>query len=209
MFDAFKKNIHTSSHENWPQLGHNCHWYPLMKPWPKLGGRRRYLTDANNRMMDCELSRELEAQGGREGGASEHRPPIAECQQDTTRPQRRLQHVQQALINASDHFLFVSLESLGLVSHLWGSQKATLWGLNRFPLPTQAVPQDWWWLTWRMHQCYTQGKEEHYCVCTFLLDTFALSQISTVKTWRPTCKIMQTAMTITSITTGICNINTS
>ena len=82
MFDAFKKNIHTSSHENWPQLDHNCHWYPLMKPWPKLGGRRRYLTDVNNRMMDCELSRELEAQGGREGGASSN------CRLPT-RPQRR------------------------------------------------------------------------------------------------------------------------
>lgn len=118
MFDAFKNNIHASSHESWPQLDHNCHRYPLMKPWPKLGGRRRYLTDVNNRMMDCELSRELEAQGGREGGASQtdlnwdvrlHLSPIAECQQDITRPQRRLHEVQQALINASDHFLFVSL----------------------------------------------------------------------------------------------------
>lgn len=68
-------------------------------------------------MMDCELSRELEAQSGR--GVRLHRPPIAECQQDPKGGQRRLQHeVQQALINdinASNHFLFVSL---GLVSHL-------------------------------------------------------------------------------------------
>ena len=86
-------------------------------------GRRRYLTDVNNRMMDCELSRELEAQGGREGGASEtdlnwdvrlHRPPIAECQQDPKGgSSMKSNRLWSMLPISSDHFLFVSLGILG------------------------------------------------------------------------------------------------